>query len=247
MTEPYFTNIPYGYCRCGCGEKTTIAKSSDKTAGYVKGEPKPFVQYHYSRVCQEFVCEIPDWPVGILYGYCQCGCGEKTQRASQTESRTGYKKGQPLRFIFGHNPRKRHIEQTYYKIVDTGYKTPCWIWTKSRNPKGYGILIRQSAEKKSKNYLAHRYQYEVVHGPLSSDVELDHQCGIRPCINDEHLKPCTHTENMRRAKHVKLSMEAAKEIRARHQQGTSKRSLAKEFGVHPKTIASVIDRRTWAD
>jgi len=38
--------IPYGYCHCGCGQKTAISKASDKRLGYVKGEPKRFVKSH---------------------------------------------------------------------------------------------------------------------------------------------------------------------------------------------------------
>lgn len=36
-------------------------------------------------------------------GYCQCGCGKMTKLASETNHRTGSIKGEPLRFIHGHN------------------------------------------------------------------------------------------------------------------------------------------------
>lgn len=38
-------------------------------------------------------------------GYCYCGCGEKTPNAKETNSRTGAVKGQPTKYIPGHNPR----------------------------------------------------------------------------------------------------------------------------------------------
>lgn len=38
--------IPYGYCHCGCGEKTSIAKRSETARGYVKGQPMRFVCGH---------------------------------------------------------------------------------------------------------------------------------------------------------------------------------------------------------
>ena len=38
----------------------------------------------------------------IPYGYCQCGCGKKTNLAKQTVTQLGHIKGQPIRFIRGH-------------------------------------------------------------------------------------------------------------------------------------------------
>lgn len=41
----------------------------------------------------------------IPRGYCQCGCGQKTKPASMTSRRKGHVKGEPMRFIAGHNSR----------------------------------------------------------------------------------------------------------------------------------------------
>lgn len=41
--------IPAGYCQCGCGKKTTIARYSNKKLGHVKGKPNKFVCGHYIR------------------------------------------------------------------------------------------------------------------------------------------------------------------------------------------------------
>lgn len=38
----------------------------------------------------------------IPKGYCQCGCGEKTKLASKNRPERGDIKGQPIRYIFGH-------------------------------------------------------------------------------------------------------------------------------------------------
>lgn len=40
--------IPYGYCHCGCGEKTSVAKKSDARHGHVKGEPVRYIRFHQS-------------------------------------------------------------------------------------------------------------------------------------------------------------------------------------------------------
>lgn len=39
-------NIPYGYCHCGCGQKTNIAKQNERRRGHLKGEPMPYIQTH---------------------------------------------------------------------------------------------------------------------------------------------------------------------------------------------------------
>lgn len=42
-------DIPYGFCQCGCGEKTTIATVTMLSRGHVRGEPKRFVHGHGAR------------------------------------------------------------------------------------------------------------------------------------------------------------------------------------------------------
>lgn len=40
------TLFPYGECQCGCGAKTSIARCSDASKGWIKGEPLKFVYQH---------------------------------------------------------------------------------------------------------------------------------------------------------------------------------------------------------
>lgn len=40
--------IEYGYCRCGCGGKTSPARQTDTKLGYVRGEPVYFIRGHNS-------------------------------------------------------------------------------------------------------------------------------------------------------------------------------------------------------
>lgn len=51
FTQPQlpFDEIPYGYCHCGCGGKTSIAKITDRTWGVIKGEPVRFIRFHHSK------------------------------------------------------------------------------------------------------------------------------------------------------------------------------------------------------
>lgn len=58
----------------------------------------------YSR---EILSQAPN-PLGL----CECGCGEITSLAPSSQSRDGWTRGQPLRFVRGHNGRK-HPPQDY--------------------------------------------------------------------------------------------------------------------------------------
>jgi hypothetical protein len=40
------TDIPFGFCQCGCGGKTRIADRTRPKQGYVKGQPYPFITNH---------------------------------------------------------------------------------------------------------------------------------------------------------------------------------------------------------
>ena len=39
-------DVPHGYCHCGCGNKTNIAKRTDNRIGHIKGEPLKFLCGH---------------------------------------------------------------------------------------------------------------------------------------------------------------------------------------------------------
>ncbi len=70
----------------------------------------------------------------------------------------------------------------------------CWRWNGPLY-NGYG---RQSwaginTEK------AHRVAYILMVGPIAPELELDHLCQNRACINPLHLEPVTREENIRRS------------------------------------------------
>lgn len=46
--------IPYGYCKCGCGGKTVIAKLDRASAGWVKGEPLSYINGHNKRIVRDY-------------------------------------------------------------------------------------------------------------------------------------------------------------------------------------------------
>jgi predicted DNA-binding protein (UPF0251 family) len=41
--------MPDGFCGCGCGERTRLAPYSDRTLGWVRGQPIRFILGHHQR------------------------------------------------------------------------------------------------------------------------------------------------------------------------------------------------------
>jgi HNH endonuclease len=72
-------------------------------------------------------------------------------------------------------------EQRFWSKVQ---KTPtCWFWLGARHGSGYGSFWIDPG------YVAvHRYAYEQAHGTLPPRMWLMHTCGIRHCVNPDHLR-----------------------------------------------------------
>ena len=169
----------------------------------------------------------------IPYGYCHCGCGEKTQIAKGNRAARGWVKGEPKRFIAGHQTRS--APNQYEVDSETG----CWNWMWNRQREGYGRIHLPDGSKPQ----AHRVYYERHKGPIPKGFDIDHLCRNRRCVNPEHLEAVTRAENLRRGSRAKLNIEQVKEIRA-----SSVRSglLAERYGVSRETIISVRNGTTWA-
>ena len=139
------------------------------------------------------------------------------------------------------------ITEDHYEVVETG----CWLWKGQHYSNGYGTINRGR-----RSWLAHRIMFQQVHGFLPKLVM--HTCDVKNCVNPEHLKAGTHSENMRDARDkgrlntqthefhgsAKLTMTDAEQIRALKGIVTQ-RDLAKRYGVSRGTIQAIHDGRTW--
>jgi len=120
-----------------------------------------------------------------------------TEISDETYWKWNYIKGKPKRFLRGHASAAakilKEVPHDAYIIQDAGYETPCWIWQRSLNNKGYGMITR------FRNVgLAHRVFFTEIIGPIPDGMVLDHLCCNRQCVNPYHLDPVTQLENMRR-------------------------------------------------
>lgn len=72
----------------------------------------------------------------------------------------------------------------------------CWLWGGARN--GVGGYGRFSAGRR--RYVAHRFAYEELVGPVPPGHELDHfVCANTMCVNPRHVEPVTPQEHGHRS------------------------------------------------
>jgi len=127
----------------------------------------------------------------IPFGCCRCGCGEKTRVAKHDHSTHGWTKGQPIKFIFGHNSR--------------GSCNPKWNGGKRKRPDGYMYIWKPDHPRASKNYvMEHILAVEKALGkPLPNKTEVHHINEIRHENYNKNLVLCENVA-YHRFLHVRL-------------------------------------------
>lgn len=185
---------------------------------------------------------------------CECGCGQPAPIAIETQHKKGWIKGQPLRFVWGHNPARPFADRFWEKVDKRG-PDDCWLWTGKPDKRGYGWISRGSnGEGSNQRVSAHRASWELHNGPIPDNMNVCHNCpgGDNPsCVNPSHLFLGTHTDNMHdmikkgRSKRTKLTADKVLQIRERFAQGEMQKTIAAEFGISDRGVWSIVHCKTW--
>ena len=191
----------------------------------------------------------------IPLGLCQCGCGNRTNVNSRTNTLKGHVKGQPQRYLLGHNPTGyRSVENYFWSFITPASADTCWEWqSETQMVNGYG-----SFQFQGKRYYAHRISWELHNGqPIPDGYHVCHKCDNPRCANPHHLFIGTNLENIkdkirknRQTKgtdqhYAKLNAEMVTEMRKMSTQGNTYRSIANHFGVVISVAWEAINRVTW--
>jgi len=134
---------------------------------------------------------------------CGCGCGQQAPKIMRTNAAKGHVKGEPHKFVSGHNVRLLSSLESMMKSVVKKSVGECWNWPGRLNKKGYGEI-----QVRGVKHLAHRAIY-LAHGlSIPDGLHLDHLCRNKTCVNPAHLEPVTNSENVRR-QHASRRLENA--------------------------------------
>ena len=143
--------------------------------------------------------------------------------------------------VVRHRVRLVSPEQRFWRRVEQG--PGCWLW-RGTGGKDHGRLVVDGKEMR-----AHRFAYELTHGPIPEGMHVVHTCGNRRCVRPEHLvlgEAAGAHGSGEASPNAKLTEDLAGEIRSRYAQGgVSMAALASEFGVGKTTVSRVVTGETW--
>jgi hypothetical protein len=107
-----------------------------------------------------------------------------------------------------------------------------------------------------KSDYAYRVSWRLHKGPIPPSINIRHKCDVPSCVNPDHILDGTRQQNMadcvargrtnkprgEAAPTAKLTEEMVLEIRA---STVPSKRLARQIGVHDKTIRNIRKHVTW--
>lgn len=108
----------------------------------------------------------------------------------------------------------------------------------------------------------HRVIWESVHGPIGTDLQINHMNAIKHDNRIANLEVVTGMENTQHSIRMglkpeqpkgasaycaRLTEEQAREIKRRTQHGHTNKAVAQAFGISPSQVSKIRNGRQWAE
>lgn len=239
--------ISYGYCHCGCGQKTKISKETRFARGIVKGQPYNFIRGHQQFIDltgRKFgrltvIRRVGKRKGGDIKWACECQCGQNII-VSANHLKDGHTKSCGC---------LRHeissIRMTKHGMSKTlTYRT--WASMKSRcqNPnepryKDYGGRGISVCDRwlKFENFLEDM-------GEKPRGLTLDRKNNDRGYCK-ENCKWSSKQEQARNRRMVKFTKSDVRTIKKCLRDGVKQKLLAQKYGVATTTINAIAKNKNW--
>lgn len=135
----------------------------------------------------------------------------------------------------------------------------CWLWTATKNRKGYGQFGVRRGSKWKIEY-AHRVAYEMFVGKIPKGLLVLHNCDNPTCVNPKHLWTGTNYDNCkdrikkgrsadtRGEKNGRAIVNAKDVIKIRNLYKTNNHSqteIGKMFGLKKSMVGRIVNKQAW--
>lgn len=230
----------HGYCGCGCGGKTNPSPTSHAARGYVKGQPRPYIHNHHTRVHVDPLMPMPP---------CLCGCQQPVSANKRSERAKGMLKGVPTLYIVGHRhtPRLRtRLPHTWNAYLvgfdrllgsDDVQHTVARAIDLARLADYNGVAIREPQTKRKHpeldGVLPHRDIYRAIRERMPEGPSYTHTAPLQPA--ERTPRPTTKPKREKRADGLTRRQW---EVVALSEAGLTSRQIAKRLRCAASTVRS---------
>lgn len=147
------------------------------------------------------------------------------------------------------------LEQRFFARIGHVTAMGCIPWPGAALASGYGVVFGGGGRRGGR--LAHRVAYAFFVAPIPPGGHVLHRCDNPSCVNPAHLflgdQQSNNADKVSKGRQCrgqtrpasKLTDEQVRQIRRRHEQGTSQKQLRIEYGVSKSVMSHLINRQAW--
>lgn len=127
----------------------------------------------------------------------------------------------------------------------------CWTWNGSRDPRGYGRIYLNAAERvpfaaPGSTCLTHRVSWVMHFGAIPDGLCVCHRCDNPTCVRPDHLFLGTRAENSedaaRKGRMARVVPDAeVSQIRLLAQRGIPQSVIVRMYGLDSSTVSRIVN------